>query len=82
MGKGDGRGQNLTRNDSAKISFENLWVGIGGDGNGNGNGIGEGKELGWREMLSQAFDAFPVVFDIVILIVLKTCFIPTWFLFT
>ena len=27
---------NLTRNDSAKISFENLWIRGGEDGNGNG----------------------------------------------
>ena len=27
---------NLTRNDSAKISFENLWIRAGEDGNGNG----------------------------------------------
>jgi hypothetical protein len=33
---------NLTRNDSAKISFENLWIGRWGDGNGIGDGMGIG----------------------------------------
>jgi hypothetical protein len=37
------------RNDSAKISFENLWIRGRGDGNGNGTGGWDGTE--WRFFL-------------------------------